>query len=333
MIRSLLRLTTVPDKFALFGLMRSLRGQMRIGTASALVRCGAMVHLSKPCTLGELVEALDIQEVEMLQHLLELGVRLRLLRRRGGRYVAKSQLARCLARPGENPVASMLVEVATYHREVFDFLPDRLRGEAPRDFLATYGPVIAISSRLMEPWLFAFTRERVGESQGQRILDIGCGSGQFLAFCAGLHSDHKGAGIEMDEGAARAANQRLEEAELANRFVVQLGDARSDAAWPEGSFDIITAHQNVYYFDEAERTALWRKCRERLNEGGKLLIVTPTSGGPMSDYFSLILRSTVHCFGLPSAQQLTSELKSAGFSQVERERMIPGDSLWGIEAR
>ncbi len=64
-----------------------------------------------------------------------------------------------------------------------------------------------------------------------------------------------------------------------------------------------------------------------------LAIVTPTSGGPLSDYFSLILLSTAGCHRLPSVDQLAAELRAAGFELVRRERLVPGDAVWGIVAR
>lgn len=53
----------------------------------------------------------------------------------------------------------------------------------------------------------------------------------------------------------------------------------------------------------------------------------------MSDYFSLILLSTQGCHRLPSIEQLCAELQAAGFQQLQKERLIPGDAVWGISAR
>lgn len=63
------------------------------------------------------------------------------------------------------------------------------------------------------------------------------------------------------------------------------------------------------------------------------MIVTPTSGGPLSDYFSLILLSTAGCHRLPSVDELIAELLAAGFELLRRERLIPGDAIWGLAAR
>ena len=35
----------------------------------------------------------------------------------------------------------------------------------------------------------------------------------------------------------------------------------------------------------------------------------------------------------PDRQTLESELATAGFGQIERSRLIPGDAFWGLVAR
>ena len=333
MIRSISRLLSVPDKFAMLGLMRGMAAQMQLMTAAALLRCGALQHLGTPCTLDELGAATEIGEREILRHLLDLGVRRRLLRRRAGRYSPRSRLARCLARDPNGPVASMLQEVTTYHHEVFDRLPDRLRGQPPSDYLDRYGELVAQSSRILAPWIRGFTARVIGREQGRNILELGCGSGAYLTFYAKLHEGHRGVGVDLDSGVVAAARRLVTAAGFGDRFGVVQGDLRDRHQWPDGSFDIVTAHQNVYYFDADERLALWRRCREHLKEAGHLVIVTPTSGGPMSDYFSLILMSTTGCHRLPSVDELHSELQAAGLELVRRERLVPGDAVWGLEAR
>ena len=92
----------------MFGLVRGMAAQVQLITASALLGCGAMQHLSTPRTLGELSVAMGTGEHETLRYLLDLGVRRRLLRCRAGRYSTRSRLARCVAGATDGPVASML---------------------------------------------------------------------------------------------------------------------------------------------------------------------------------------------------------------------------------
>lgn len=332
MFRSISRLLAVPDKLAMLGLVRGMAGQVQLSTASALHRCGVMKYLRTPQTLHELCAATGIDDRKLLSHLLNLGVRRRLLRLRGDRYSARSKLARCLAQDVDGPIASMLQEVTTYHHEVFDQLPHRLRGQPPHDYLSEYGKVVAQSSRIMAPWIRSFAAEVIGRDQGKSLLELGCGSGAYLNFYAQLHEGHCGVGMDLDPKVVADAQRLLADAKLEGRFSVQQGDMREEGQWPDGPFDVVTAHQSVYYFTAEERIAIWKRCRERLAETGDLVIVTPTQGGPMSDYFSLILLSTVGCHPLPSVEELVNELHMAGFQPTRQERLIPGDAVWGIAA-
>ncbi len=332
MFRALARLIAVPHKLAMLDLMRGMKAQMRMMTAAALVRSGLLEQLQEPRTMDELAAACDVRERDVLRHLLELAVRRRLLRRRGERYVAHGRLARCLGRSDGRPIASLLQEVMSYHSEVFARLPERLRGETPRDYLDRYGSLVAESSRLLEPWICAFTRDVVGTSAGKHILELGCGSGAYLAFYAQLHAGHHGVGVDLDASVVAAASQLLRDAGCADRFAVRQADIREASTFANEKLDIVTAHQNVYYFDAAERAVLWRRCRECLTEGGRLVIVTPTGGGPLSDYFSLILLSSAGCHRLPSIDELVAELRAAGFASIRKERLVPGDAVWGIAA-
>lgn len=333
MIRSILRLFSVPDKLALFGLMRSMNGQVQLVTASALLRSGVMQHLSVPRTLGELSTLTGIEDHVTLSCLLDLAAKRRLLRFRNGCYSARSRLARSLARTPEGPVASMLQEVATYHHKVFDDLPGFLRGQPQGTYLDDYGELVAQSSRIMAPWICGFTADAIGREKGRNILELGCGSGAYLSFYAELHKEHHGVGIDFDQGVLDAAQNLLGNSGFQDRFSVQQADMREGQQWPDGLFEVITAHQNVYYFNAEERAALWRTCHEHLTDHGQLIIVTSTSGGPLSDYFSLILLSTAGCHLLPSVEEIGEELKAAGFEVMRQERLIPGDSVWGVAAR
>lgn len=317
----------------MFGLMRGMNGQIQLVTASALLRSGAMQCLSTPCTLGEVKAATGIDQLEVLSCLLNLGVKRRLLRFHDGKYSARSRLARNLANSPQGPVASMLQEVTTYHHEVFDCLPSLMQGQPANPYLDDYGELVAQSSRIMAPWICGFSADAMGRHQALKILELGCGSGAYLSFYAKLHDGHHGVGIDLDQGVVDGARQTLHDAGLAQRFSVKQGDMRDVQQWPDDSFDVITSHQNVYYFDAEERASLWQLCHQHLSDKGQLIIVTSTSGGPLSDYFSLILLSTAGCHLLPSVEELAMELRAAGFELMSQERLIPGDSVWGITAQ
>jgi len=332
LMRSLIRLFTAPEKRAMLGLVRGMSGQLQLATASALLRSGVFAQLDQARTLQSIATATQTTEVDILRHLLDLGVRRRLLRNRSGAYSAKSPLARALAKDPEGPIASMLHEATTFHCEVFAALPARMHGQDAQPFLDEYGALIAQSSRISAHWICGFSQDLLADDSPQRILELGCGSGEYLRFYASIHPQHSGVGMDFDAKIVADANALMNVHGLADRFPVQQGDMRLAEDWPKESFDLITTHQSSYYFDAEQRAAIWKHARAHLQLGGRLAMVTPTSGGPMSDYFSLILLSTASCYALPSVEELTCEVLAAGFKIRRQERLIPGDAVWGIEA-
>ena len=93
-MRSLARLLNVPNKLAMWALVKNLRGQLRLQTASALLRAGVVGQLDEPRSIATLSESAGVAEREMLGHLLSLGARLGLLRQRKGLYSARGALTR-----------------------------------------------------------------------------------------------------------------------------------------------------------------------------------------------------------------------------------------------
>ena len=332
MLRAIRRVLRMPHKLAMLQLALGMRKQSWLNTAHALSECGVLRELDSPRSEDDLARALGIVHRDAFRSLLAEGVRHKLLRRGSdGRLSRRGRFARCLTDERGRPVDAMMTEIVTYHQEVARNLPALLRGEAPQDYLARYGALVAVSSRIAEPMILDFMQGVLGTGS-HRILEIGCGAGAYLVDYAKWNPETRGVGLDLSADVASLAEATLARAGLADRFRVAQGDARRADALPEGPFDVITAHQNLYYFDEGERRDLWTRCRSLLAPEGRVAIVTTAQGGPMSDYFDLILRSTSGCTSLPTMDQACAELEAAGFTDVRRERLMPGDEFWGIVA-
>ncbi|MCE7004145.1 methyltransferase domain-containing protein [Kibdelosporangium philippinense] len=81
--------------------------------------------------------------------------------------------------------------------------------------------------------------EVTGIGPGVRVLDIGCGSGEFLAYVHELCGE--AVGIDSSPGMVALAKQRAPHAE------VRLGDLDRPLPWPDDDFDVVTAF-NVLEF-------------------------------------------------------------------------------------
>ena len=99
----------------------------------------------------------------------------------------------------------------------------------------------------------------------RRVLDIGCGAGR-LGEALKARQQAEVVGIELDEAAAAAARQRLDE--------VIVGDIeRLDLDFPPGSFDAIVCGDILEHLREPDR--LLRRARGWLAADGRLVASIP----------------------------------------------------------
>ncbi len=120
-----------------------------------------------------------------------------------------------------------------------------------------WAPPVRDRAAAMMMWLRA---ERRG-----RLLDIGCGNGNFLARAQTLGWDV--AGIEPDHAAARVAHDRL--------GIEIIAPTLAEAALGDASFDAITlAHVIEHLLDPL---ATLRECARILKPGGRLVVTTPNT--------------------------------------------------------
>ena len=95
-------------------------------------------------------------------------------------------------------------------------------------------------ARFAEPtWQAVLTA--AGAGPGTRVLDVGCGSGDFLAHAAGLGATT--AGADPAAGMVAVARERAPEAD------VRLAGAER-LPWPDGAFDLVTAFNALQFADD-----------------------------------------------------------------------------------
>ena len=100
-------------------------------------------------------------------------------------------------------------------------------------------------------------------SKKGKLLDVGCGTGQFLFSMQTLGWEVQG--IEVDEQAASIAREEY-------KLNVSIGALREEN-FPEKAFDIITlSHVIEHVLDPIE---LLSECRRILKPSGKLILTTP----------------------------------------------------------
>src|SRR5918995_6439729 len=143
-------------------------------------------------------------------------------------------------------------------------------GRSPLTVRDFYESVWADAPDDPEPWLFATRRALLlGEARkGERVLDLGCGAGRFVA--ALREAGAEPIGVEVAEAALERARRNVPGADL--RLVT-----------PDGSLPLGHGEVDVVWCSEvlehvADTIALLTEVRRVLKRGGRLLLTVPDHG-------------------------------------------------------
>ncbi|MBW2528890.1 MAG: methyltransferase domain-containing protein [Deltaproteobacteria bacterium] len=324
---------TLPNKLAMSQLSHATCEVARVHFLHAALDVGLLEALSRPRTRQELVDALEAKRPELLDVLLDLGLALGELSVANGRFRLEGRLAAVVAEPEGDAFAAMIQAQVTYYNAVYRQLGTRIRGGELSDDLERIGPLVARISTMTEPFMTGFFRKLVGERGPIRVLDVGCGAGAHLKRCAALNPQLEGQGLEMDESVVRQARQNLERWELSGRFTVVAGDVREPPESLEDSFDLIYLVSMIYYVPNEQRSDLFRRLRERLTSGGSLAIASTCQAGGKDIWAANLdtaTRSMTGCASLPDVDELSEQLREAGFHRLDTSRLIPRSSFCAV---
>src|SRR5438445_5746630 len=169
-------------------------------------------------------------------------------------------------------------------------------------------------------------RDRVGgrvmwldASRRGRLLDVGAGTGQFLADMRALGWDVMG--VEPDPAAAVAANQSVVQGTLEEAHIQGKG------------FDVVTMNHVIEHVRDPIDTL--RHCRRVLKDKGRLVLVTPNIQSLGRRWFGatwLHWDPPRHLF-LFTPETLRSLAEAAGFQVVElRTSGRAASSAWNASA-
>ena len=170
----------------------------------------------------------------------------------------------------------------------------RLWGEMPRDWAV-------VEDAQMPTYQTAI--ERLGIGEGQRVLDLGCGTGVFLRAAADLGAQV--VGLDAAEG--------VPEADL------HAGDMQ-DLPFGDDGFDVVTGFSSLFFADDMTR-ALSEACRVT-KPGGTVL--AQVFGRPERCSLEVMKRAIVPLLGLEGDEppywrfdMLESVAREAGLAPLE----------------
>jgi cyclopropane fatty-acyl-phospholipid synthase-like methyltransferase len=226
----------------------------------------------------------------------------------------------------------MLQEITQLHHRLILDTPELLRRGQKWTLADQDGELVARSSRTVEPALFDVIDRSFPRSGSQRLLEVGAGSGIYIRHAAERNPQLEALGLELQADVAAAARANLQGWGLDDRVRVEVGDIRERAV--EATFDVVTLHNNIYYFPVDERVTLFTHLRAFLKPGGLLLLTTGCQGGsPMMITLDLWCRSTQGAGRLPEVAELQEQLRQAGFTAVEAKKLLPSESYWAFTGR
>lgn len=283
---------------------------------------------SRPKSLEELSEVLGIEDGSRtaFSAFVEMGVSLGELSRTGERYQLRSTLAKSLARPDSDALCALAEEIAGVHVPYILGAPGengtRKRFAAITDEFST---VVARSSRVLEPILNEVTDSLIPADGPLSLLEVGCGSGVYLLRALRRNPQLKAIGVEVQAEVADRARSEIAAAGFSGRLDIMTADVRSLEY--HSAFDLITLHNNIYYFPESERKTLLSRLLAWLKQGGKLVISSTTNErGLLSSVGTLWTEMTEGAGPLPNPTRFCSLLQEIGFTKVRCHRPVPTQS-------
>jgi SAM-dependent methyltransferase len=154
--------------------------------------------------------------------------------------------------------------------------------------------------------LFPWVLDLADIHAGDRILEVGCGNGGYLALVEAV-------GLDASVGMVRAAHQRA-------RGPVVCGDAQQ-LPFRDTSFDVVLAPHMLYHVDD--RTTAIREMRRVVKADGRCVVVT-NSARCHSELVDLIEGVVGHGWHLTRPADVRFSLENGadqlrtGFGRVER---------------
>jgi ubiquinone/menaquinone biosynthesis C-methylase UbiE len=148
---------------------------------------------------------------------------------------------------------------------VSTFVLMRLLESAPRRY--------DFGIRLLSLGRIGRVHERMAEQvgAGERVLDIGCGTGSLALRCAGRAA--RVTGIDISPQMLDMAREKVEAAGLEDQVELrEMSAIDLDEAFPDGSFDAIVSSLVFSEMSEDEQGFVLRECRRLLRDGGRLVI-------------------------------------------------------------
>lgn len=315
---------------------RDGRHAVRLAATRALLDSGlldALDALGGSAYADQLTEHADVSDVDLSRALLDLGAAYGLVRWRISGWHLTGR-GRSLVR--DSTGRAMISALGGYHSDLYRELPAQLRGGPGRDDLEAHAELIARASSALAPFIRDTVLAAVKDVKPQRVLDIGCGEGEYLAAMLEESTAH-GVGLEADERVAALASERLAQSH-GTRGQVLVGSAPADLSRAVealgGPADLVLMANVIYYVAPRDRAALLREIASVMAPGGAVLLIT-TVAEPTAEsrHLGLLFQAQRIPMLLPTVEGLVADLRRAGLSADRVRHVTPGQPVATVLGR
>jgi len=149
---------------------------------------------------------------------------------------------------------------------------------------------------------------------GQRVLDLGCGTGALTLTAKRAQPGIEIVGLDPDDKALARARSKAERERLAIRFEQGFGDA---LPFGEGSFDRVLSSFMFHHLESEQKPGVLREVRRVLRPGGRLHLLDFGGAGHGLGAFLARLVHREESLNANTEDGLTALMSEAGFHQAE----------------
>ena len=326
-----MRMGRVPARTLAIADSRSLVRSMFLASAAQI---DLLPYLRGGRRFSEIVEHTGCTRPDRLRAWLWIGSELGELSRRGEDYGVRGRRSRALAE-GDQLLTAHYRSMLEYQIGPYGSLDQLLRsglGEGRSD-LSRYAGEIAQVSLAAAPFVTSFGRHAVAEIHPANVLDVGCGTGVYTRVVLDADAQAHVEGIDLAENVIEAARHELDRAGYGSRVRLHVGDVRRWALESRTRFDIVMLLNNIYYFDQPGRAALYQEMGELLTEHGQLLIVSMVAPGSVAAaHLHFMLTCQASPAALPGRAEIEDDLRTAGFRVLAHQVLVPTEPFVGLRA-
>jgi SAM-dependent methyltransferase len=326
-----IRMGRVPARALAIADSRSLVRSMFLASA---VQIDLLPYLRDGRPFSAIVDHTGCTRPDRLRAWLWIGSELGELSRRGEVFGVRGRRSRALA-DGDRLLSAHYRSMLEYQVGPYGSLDQLLRSDAGegRSDLSQFADDIAQVSLAAAPFVSSFVRRAVADIRPENVLDVGCGTGVYTRVVLEADAHAHVEGIDLAENVIARARHELDRAGHRSRVDLHVGDVRRWSPEPARQFDLVMLLNNVYYFDQVKRAALYRDMGDLLTERGQLLIVSMLAPGSVAAaHLHFMLTCQDAPSSLPGRAEIESDLRAAGYRIVANEVLVPTEPFIGLRA-